>query len=74
MSAQILQFPIRDSYDKHQVSHVRRLAAELGHDPKQAERDFLAAGCAQAVRNELAERARRARMHNPDNDGPPEAA
>ncbi|UYB51196.1 hypothetical protein OCJ37_14500 [Xanthomonas sp. AM6] len=70
MSAQILQFPIRDSYDKHQVSHVRRLAAELGHDPRQAERDFLAAGCPQARRNELAERARRAHMHTPDDDGP----
>jgi hypothetical protein len=70
MSAQILQFPIRDSYDKHQVSHVHKLAVELGHDPKQAVRDFLAAGCPQQTRNELAERARRARMHNPDDEGP----
>ncbi len=73
MSAQILQFPIRDSYDKHQVSHVHKLAVELGHDPKQAVRDFLAAGCPQQQRNELAERARRARMHT-SNDNGPEAA
>lgn len=70
MSAQILQFPIRDSYDKHQVSHVRQLARELGADPKQAERDFLAAGCPQQQRNELAERARRARIHTTDDHGP----
>ncbi|MCT8281795.1 hypothetical protein [Xanthomonas translucens] len=70
MSAQILQFPIQDSYDKHQVSHVHKLAVELGHDPKQAVRDFIAAGCPQQTRNELAERARRARMHNPDDTGP----
>lgn len=70
MSAVICQFPIRDSHDKHQLSHVRQLARELGMDPKQAERDFLASGCSQARRNELAERARRARMHTPDDHGP----
>ncbi|MGL0786573.1 hypothetical protein [Xanthomonas translucens] len=70
MSAQILQFPIQDSYDKHQVSHVHKLAVELGHDPKQAVRDFIAAGCPNAQRNELAERARRARMQTTTTDGP----
>ncbi len=62
MSAQILQFPIRDSYDKHQISHVRHLAAQLGMDPKQAERDFLASANPKQHRAEMAEQARRARM------------
>ncbi|KMM77056.1 hypothetical protein ACP93_02505 [Xanthomonas sp. NCPPB 1128] len=75
MSAQILQFPVRDSHDKYQISHVRQLARELGYDPRQAERDFLAAGCPQQVRNELAERARRARMQTTTtDDNGPEAA
>ncbi len=62
MSAQILQFPIRDSYDKHQVSHVHKLAVELGHDPKQAVRDFLASVNPKQHRADMAEQARRMRM------------
>lgn len=58
----IVMFPIQDSYDKYQVSHVHRLAVEMGLDPRQAVRDFLTADNPKQQRAELAEQARRARM------------
>ncbi len=60
----VLMFPIQDSYDKHQISHVRQLAVQLGMDPKQAERDFLASVNPKQHRAEMAEQARRMRMQN----------
>ncbi|XTQ92593.1 hypothetical protein ACQR5W_11780 [Xanthomonas sacchari] len=62
MSAQIYQFPVQDSFDKYQVSHVHRLAVEMGLDPRQAVRDFLTAENPKQQRAEMAEQARRARM------------
>ncbi|XQA74639.1 hypothetical protein ACM9XA_03620 [Xanthomonas sacchari] len=58
----VVMFPIQDSYDKYQVSHVHRLAVEMGLDPKQAVRDFLTAPNPKQQRAEMAEQARRARM------------
>ncbi|MCI2243827.1 hypothetical protein L3067_04290 [Xanthomonas sp. PPL568] len=74
MSAQIFQFPIRDDYELYAVRAVRDIAKQQGWDVRQTERDFLASGCSQTQRNELAERARRARMQTSDNDHGPEAA
>ncbi|WP_045736776.1 hypothetical protein [Xanthomonas sp. MUS 060] len=62
MSGQILHFPFQDSYDKYQALHVRQLARDMGIDPKQAERDFLASANLKQQRAEMSEQARRARM------------
>jgi len=70
MSGRVLQFPIRDDYALYAVRAVRDIARAQGWDVRQTERDFLASGCSQARRNELAERARRARMHTTTDDGP----
>lgn len=58
----LLMFPVQDSYDKYQVSHVHHLAVQMGLDPKQAVRDFLTAENPKEQRAEMAEQARRARM------------
>lgn len=58
----VVMFPVQDSYDKYQVSHVHYLAVQMGLDPKQAVRDFLTAPNPKQQRAEMAEQARRARM------------
>ncbi len=58
----VLMFPVQDSYDKWQVSHVHHLAVQMGLDPRQAVRDFLTAANPKQQRAEMAEQARRARM------------
>ncbi|KAB7765373.1 hypothetical protein [Xanthomonas sp. LMG 12461] len=58
----VVMFPVQDSFDKYQVSHVHRLAVEMGLDPRQAVRDFLTAENPKQQRAEMAEQARRARM------------
>ncbi|QTK37300.1 hypothetical protein [Xanthomonas citri] len=70
MSAQILQFPIRDAYEMYAVRAVRECARSQGLDVQKTERAFLRSGCDHAMRAELAERARRARMQTTDFDGP----
>ncbi|WP_017907546.1 hypothetical protein [Xanthomonas sp. SHU 199] len=58
----VVMFPVQDSYDKYQVSHVHHLAVQMGLDPRKAVRDFLTAENPKQQRAEMAEQARRARM------------
>lgn len=74
MSGHVVLFPIQSDHDQYRYRSVGDTAEQAGWNRRQAERDFLRSGCSQAVRNELAERARRARMQTNDDDHGPEAA